>query len=53
MSRVTRTPSLSVAPAATFEQPFEMLVACHERVIRTLDLLQRLRAHLRGLARRT
>ena len=27
MSRVTRTPSLSAAPAATFEQPFEMLVA--------------------------
>lgn len=35
------------APAATFEQPFEMLAACHERVVRTLDLLGRLRVHLR------
>lgn len=30
------------APAVGFEQPFEMLVACHERVKRSLDLLQRL-----------
>jgi hemerythrin-like domain-containing protein len=30
----------------TFEQPFEMLEACHERVHRMLDLLARLRAHL-------
>lgn len=35
------------APAVGFEQPFEMLGACHERVQRTLDLLQRLCAHLR------
>lgn len=34
------------APAAGFEQPFEMLEACHERVHRTLDLLYRLREHL-------
>jgi hemerythrin-like domain-containing protein len=30
------------APAVGFEQPYEMLGACHERVQRTLDLLGRL-----------
>lgn len=30
------------APAVGFEQPFEMLEACHERVRRSLDLLERL-----------
>ncbi len=34
------------APAVGFEQPFDMLEACHERVNRTLDLLQRLMAHI-------
>jgi hemerythrin-like domain-containing protein len=34
------------APAAGFEQPFEMLEACHERVHRTLGLLHKLREHL-------
>lgn len=34
------------APTAGFEQPFEMLEACHERVHRTLNLLHRLREHL-------
>jgi hemerythrin-like domain-containing protein len=38
--------SLTAAPAATFEQPFEMLTACHERVDRMLRLLERLRGHL-------
>jgi hemerythrin-like domain-containing protein len=33
--------------AAGFEQPFEMLHACHERVERMLALLQRLREHVR------
>src|SRR3954469_13803016 len=33
--------------AAGFEQPFEMLRACHERVERMLALLQRLREHMR------
>lgn len=33
-------------PGAGFDQPFEMLAACHERVVRTLDLLQRLQAHV-------
>ena len=34
-------------PAVGFEQPFAMLEACHERVLRTLALLERLRAHVR------
>ena len=38
--------SLIHTPAAGFEQPFEMLEACHERVQRTLTLLARLRDHL-------
>ena len=42
------TPSdlLNRAPAAGFDQPFEMLAACHERVERMLGLLERLAAHL-------
>lgn len=39
--------SLHAAPAAGYEQPFEMLEACHERVNRMLTLLGRLRAHMR------
>lgn len=34
------------SPAVGFEQPFEMLQACHERVLQRLDLLQRLAEHL-------
>lgn len=34
------------APAAGFDQPFEMLAACHERVGRTLRLLQKLVDHV-------
>jgi len=33
-------------PAASFEQPFEMLEACHDRVRRSLGLLERLIAHV-------
>ena len=33
-------------PSAGFDQPFEMLSACHERVQRSLALLQRLQDHL-------
>ncbi len=33
-------------PGAGFDQPFELLGACHERVQRSLALLQRLQAHL-------
>ena len=35
------------APAVGFEEPFAMLEACHERVQRTLTLLDRLREHVR------
>lgn len=35
------------APAAGFDAPFEMLDACHERVRRSLALLDKLIAHLR------
>lgn len=33
-------------PAASFEQPFDMLEACHARVQRSLDLLARIVAHV-------
>ena len=33
-------------PAVGFEQPFEMLAACHDRVRRSLVLLQRLIEHI-------
>jgi hemerythrin-like domain-containing protein len=46
MNTGTTSITLQRSPAAGFEQPFEMLAACHERVQRMLDLLQRLRAHL-------
>lgn len=38
--------ALHRSPAAGFDEPFEMLAACHERVDRMLRLLQRLGAHL-------
>lgn len=34
------------SPAVGFEQPFDMLEACHERVRRSLSLLERLIAHI-------
>ncbi len=34
------------SPAVGFEQPFEMLGACHDRVRRSLSLLQRLIRHI-------
>lgn len=36
----------SLKPSSAFEQPFEMLAACHERVDRMLALLARLLQHL-------
>lgn len=42
----SRVDLLHAGPAVGFEQPFEMLAACHERVRRSLDLLQRLHAHV-------
>ncbi len=38
---------LHTPPAVGFDQPFEMLSACHERVQRSLGLLARLAGHLR------
>ena len=38
--------TLHAAPSAGFDEPFEMLQACHERVERMLGLLERLAAHL-------
>lgn len=37
---------LHAAPSAGFDEPFDMLAACHERVERMLTLLERLAAHL-------
>lgn len=37
---------LTPLPAAGFEEPLEMLRACHQRVTRMLILLDRLQAHL-------
>jgi hemerythrin-like domain-containing protein len=48
MNQPIRMASLISTPAVGFEQPFEMLQACHERVARMLALLQRLREHLPG-----
>ena len=46
MARITTPLPGYQAPAASFDQPFEMLSACHDRVRRTLALLQRLVDHL-------
>ena len=50
MSSIPATVSVQLpghrAPAAGYEAPFAMLNACHERVQRTLALLQRLHAHV-------
>jgi hemerythrin-like domain-containing protein len=48
MSQPIRMSSLLSTAAPGFEQPFEMLAACHERVARMLALLARLREHLPG-----
>lgn len=37
--------TLHASPSAGFDEPFEMLLACHERVERMLTLLERLQAH--------
>lgn len=46
MPRMSSKIALHAGPAVGFDQPFEMLAACHERVRRSLDLLQRLQAHV-------
>ena len=38
--------TLHAGPGASFDEPFEMLAACHQRVVRMLDLLARLAQHL-------
>ena len=43
---MTSTLTLHAAPGAGFDEPFEMLAACHQRVARMLDLLARLAGHL-------
>ena len=40
------SPLLHAGPAVGFDQPFEMLVACQVRMVRTLSLLERLGAHV-------
>ena len=47
-SRAARPVSLPGfgAPAAGLDAPFEMLAACHDRVVRMLALQARLRQHL-------
>ncbi len=43
---MTSTIDFHRSPAAGFDEPFEMLAACHERVERMLVLLERLAAHV-------
>jgi hemerythrin-like domain-containing protein len=43
---LTTAPLLHSPPGAGFDEPFEMLAACHERVERMLRLLERLAEHL-------
>ena len=48
------SPPIGISPpgaarAPGFEQPFEMLHACHERVERMLTLLHKLRSHVRSM----
>jgi hemerythrin-like domain-containing protein len=43
---MTHSTVLFDPPAAGFDAPFEMLAACHERVERSLRLLERIAAHL-------
>jgi hemerythrin-like domain-containing protein len=46
-SRTGSSPlTLVRAPAAGFDEPFEMLAACHERVERMLVALERIMAHV-------
>ncbi len=46
MSQTLAIGALGAQPGPTFSEPFEMLEACHQRVIRTLALLERLRTHV-------
>ena len=44
---MTASVTLHPGPGAGFDEPFEMLEACHQRVHRMLGLMERLAAHLR------
>lgn len=46
MTQAGNIAPLISSPGVSFEQPFEMLQACHERIQRMLALLQRLRIHI-------
>jgi hemerythrin-like domain-containing protein len=47
---IARGPSqLNSPPAAGFDEPFELLQACHERMQRMFRLLRRLRTHLAAM----
>ena len=48
MSTRVELPGLR-SPAASFDEPFAMLDACHERMLRSLQLLQRLCRHVQQL----
>lgn len=41
--------ALMSTPGSSFDEPFGMLGACHERVLRMLGLLRRLRAHVAAM----
>jgi len=43
---MTHSTVLFDPPAAGFDAPFEMLEACHDRVERSLELLERIASHL-------
>jgi hemerythrin-like domain-containing protein len=48
MSRPVGITAPGTAPGPGFDEPFEMLEACHERVGRMLALLGKLRSHMRA-----
>lgn len=47
MTRITGISAPGASAGPTFDEPFEMLHACHERMQRMLALLDKLRSHLR------
>lgn len=47
MSQPQRLSDLTAGAGPSFDQPFDMLAACHDRLLRMLALLQRLQPHLR------
>lgn len=40
------TKLLHASPAAGFDEPYVLMAACHERMTRTLTLLERIGAHV-------